>query len=212
MSYVLLLSSCLVQLLLWTLTLFVVVVVQRLIMQVKYMTHTKPYVLSYTSKVLSQSSNVEAIFMNIDIHSIVPRRNPANIAVNLIYSIQIYLLVKIAQLALQSVSCLTEQGDSGCCTDLYLTDYRATERTSCPIAEKCHLTVDRIPRSTGSMQCNSTEYFVDESYCTIRPDLTQKTVSKLYANSCLRAMVFYLYALCDQYQNGTYCKMPVEMT
>ncbi len=108
---------------------------------------------------------------------------------------------------------LTEQGDSGCCTDLYLTDYRATERTRCPIAEKCHLTVDRIPRSTGSMQCNSTEYFIDfESYCTIRPDLTQKTISKLYANSCLRAMVFYLYALCDQYQNGTYCKMPVEMT
>ncbi len=58
-------------------------------------------------------------------------------------------------------SFLTELGDSGCCTDLYLTTfgYRGfptiESRTSCPIAEKCHLTVDEIPRGTGSMQCNS---------------------------------------------------------
>ena len=48
-------------------------------------------------------------------------------------------------------------------------------RTSCPIAEKCKLTVDEIPRSTGSMQCNR-EYFVDyEKLCTIRTDLIQKS-------------------------------------
>ncbi len=108
---------------------------------------------------------------------------------------------------------LAEQGDSGCCTDLYLTDFGAMERTSCPIAEKCHLTVDQIPRRTGSMQCNSTAYSIDrESYCTIRPDLIQKTVNKLYANSCLRVSVYLFYGLCDQYKNGTYCDIPIEVS
>ena len=110
-------------------------------------------------------------------------------------------------------SFLTELGDSGCCTDLYFTTFgyrifptTSRSRTSCPIAEKCHLTVDEIPRSTGSMQCNDGEIFIGlETYCTIRIDLKQKTVNKLYANSCLRDSAFASYAHCDQYPNGTYC-------
>ena len=100
-------------------------------------------------------------------------------------------------------SFLTELGDSGCCTDLYFTTFgyrsfptTSRSRTSCPIAEKCHLTVNEIPRSTGSMQCN--RYFVDfEDYCTIRTDLIQERVNKLYTSSCLRSSAFDSYAFCD---------------
>ncbi len=78
---------------------------------------------------------------------------------------------------------------------------------SCSIANKCHLTVEPIARVTEPQRCQQDLYYFYHFYeeCTIRPDLRQKAISKLYDNSCLKDVAFRLYALCDKNQNGEYC-------
>lgn len=92
----------------------------------------------------------------------------------------------------------------GCCVNTL----RGDNNAKCHSVNKCPLSVDPISRVSEPEKCQQDPYSTYtnsvypllsiEKICTVRPDLRQKIISKLYENSCLKRAAFSEYAICDK--------------